>query len=65
MLDEVQTGLGRTGSWFAYQDSGITPDVLTCAKALAGGVACGVMIARTEIAPSLRPGTCSSGAASA
>ncbi|RUL85055.1 aspartate aminotransferase family protein [Tautonia sociabilis] len=56
MLDEVQTGLGRTGSWFAYQHSGITPDVLTCAKALAGGIACGVMIARPEVAPSLRPG---------
>lgn len=56
MLDEVQTGLGRTGSWFAYQESGIVPDVLTCAKALAGGVACGVMIARSEIAESLRPG---------
>ncbi|WP_169978851.1 aspartate aminotransferase family protein [Tautonia rosea] len=56
MLDEVQTGLGRTGSWFAYQHANITPDVLTCAKALAGGVACGVMIASTEVAPSLRPG---------
>jgi predicted acetylornithine/succinylornithine family transaminase len=56
MLDEVQTGLGRTGAWFAYQHSGITPDVLTCAKALAGGVACGVMIASPEVAPSLRPG---------
>ncbi len=56
MLDEVQTGLGRTGSWFAYQDSGIVPDVLTCAKALAGGVACGVMIASSEVAESLRPG---------
>ena len=56
MLDEVQTGLGRTGSWFAYQQSGVIPDVLTCAKALAGGVACGVMIARPEVAESLRPG---------
>ncbi len=56
MLDEVQTGLGRTGAWFAYQHSGIVPDVLTCAKALAGGVACGVMIARTEIAETLKPG---------
>ncbi|QDV33906.1 aspartate aminotransferase family protein [Tautonia plasticadhaerens] len=56
MLDEVQTGLGRTGAWFAYQHSGVTPDVLTCAKALAGGVACGVMIASEAVAPSLRPG---------
>jgi acetylornithine/N-succinyldiaminopimelate aminotransferase len=56
MLDEVQTGLGRTGTWFAYQQSGIEPDVLTCAKALAGGLACGVMIARPEVAATLQPG---------
>lgn len=56
MLDEVQTGLGRTGHWFAYQHFGIEPDVLTCAKALAGGVACGVMIAKAEIAAALKPG---------
>ena len=37
ILDEVQTGLGRTGRWFAYQHAGITPDVLTLAKALGGG----------------------------
>ncbi len=56
MLDEVQTGLGRTGKWFGYQHSTIEPDVLTCAKALAGGVACGVMIARPEYAQALKPG---------
>jgi predicted acetylornithine/succinylornithine family transaminase len=56
ILDEVQTGLGRTGAWFAYQHSGAEPDILTCAKALAGGVACGVMLARPEIAAELRPG---------
>ncbi|CAN5885559.1 acetylornithine transaminase [soil metagenome] len=56
MLDEVQTGLGRTGRWFAYQHSSIVPDVLTCAKALAGGVAAGVMMARREVAVSLKPG---------
>ena len=56
MLDEVQTGLGRTGTWFAYQQSGIEPDVLTCAKALAGGLACGVLIARREVAAVLKPG---------
>lgn len=56
ILDEVQTGLGRTGKWFAYQHSGIEPDALTCAKALAGGVACGVLIARSELAASLQPG---------
>ncbi len=56
MLDEVQTGLGRTGKWFAYQHSYIQPDVLTCAKALAGGIACGVMIARREVAAIFKPG---------
>ena len=57
MLDEVQTGMGRTGAWFAYQhDEGIEPDVLTCAKALAGGFAAGVMIARPEVASVLKPG---------
>jgi len=56
ILDEVQTGLGRTGSWFAYQEFGITPDVLTCAKALAGGVAAGVMMAKPEYAALLKPG---------
>src|SRR5581483_121543 len=55
-LDEVQTGRGRTGAWFAYQHAGITPDVLTCAKALAGGVACGVMMAKPEVAAVLKPG---------
>ena len=57
MFDEVQTGLGRTGSWFAYQQTSVQPDVMTLAKGLAAGVACGAMIAREEIAKSLRPGT--------
>jgi acetylornithine/N-succinyldiaminopimelate aminotransferase len=56
MLDEVQTGMGRTGKWFAYQHHGIVPDVLTCAKALAGGIAAGVMIAQPSVAASLVPG---------
>jgi acetylornithine/N-succinyldiaminopimelate aminotransferase len=56
ILDEVQTGMGRTGTWFAYQHYGITPDLLTCAKALAGGVAAGVMLARPEHAARLQPG---------
>jgi acetylornithine/succinyldiaminopimelate/putrescine aminotransferase len=56
ILDEVQTGLGRTGEWFAYKHFGIEPDVLTCAKALAGGVAAGVLLAKTEVAASLKPG---------
>ena len=56
IFDEVQTGLGRTGSWFGYQQFGVEPDIMTLAKGLAGGVACGAMIARTEVAASLRPG---------
>lgn len=57
ILDEVQTGMGRTGKWFAYQHYGIEPDIMTLAKSLGGGVAIGAMTARNEIAASLRPGT--------
>ena len=56
ILDEVQTGLGRTGTWFAYEHEGATPDILTCAKALAGGVAAGVMMARPGVAKIFKPG---------
>jgi acetylornithine/N-succinyldiaminopimelate aminotransferase len=56
ILDEVQTGMGRTGEWFAYQHTGAAPDILTCAKALAGGVAAGVMVATSDIALSFKPG---------
>jgi acetylornithine/succinyldiaminopimelate/putrescine aminotransferase len=45
MLDEVQTGLGRTGRWFAHQHHGITPDVMTLAKGLGGGVPIGACLA--------------------
>jgi acetylornithine/N-succinyldiaminopimelate aminotransferase len=45
ILDEVQTGLGRTGRWFAHQHSGITPDVMTLAKGLGGGVPIGACLA--------------------
>src|SRR4051794_27461415 len=57
MFDEVQTGMGRTGRWYAHQHWGVRPDVVTLAKALAGGVACGGVIARPEVAIKLRPGT--------
>lgn len=56
MFDEVQTGMARTGEWFAYQTFGVQPDVMTLAKGLAGGVACGALLATPEVAPSLRPG---------
>ena len=57
ILDEVTTGLGRTGKWFGYQHFDIEPDIITMAKALGGGVAIGAMMAREEIAASLVPGT--------
>ena len=56
VFDEVQTGCGRTGEWFGYQKFGVTPDVMTLAKSLCGGVAGGAMLTTAEIAPSLRPG---------
>jgi acetylornithine/N-succinyldiaminopimelate aminotransferase len=56
MFDEVQTGCGRTGEWFAYQKFGVTPDAMTLAKAVCGGIAGGALIAKKEIAPALRPG---------
>ena len=56
ILDEVQTGMGRTGKWFAYQHFGVEPDILTLAKALGGGVAIGAMIAKEEVAAAFVPG---------
>jgi len=57
ILDEVQTGIGRTGKWFAYQHYDVQPDIITMAKALGGGVAIGAMMAAPEVAASLVPGT--------
>jgi len=57
ILDEVQTGIGRTGKLFAYEHFGVTPDIMTLAKALAGGAPIGTMLAREEIAASFTPGT--------
>ncbi len=56
MFDEVQCGCGRTGDWFAYQHYGVTPDVMTLAKALCGGITGGALLTTPQIAPSLRPG---------
>ena len=57
IFDEVQTGMGRTGHWFAFQKHGVEPDAITLAKALAGGVACGGLLARKPFAEKLVPGT--------
>ena len=56
ILDEIQTGVGRTGSWFAYQGEGIVPDAVALAKGLAGGVPIGALVAFGEAAELLRPG---------
>ena len=56
MLDEVQTGLGRTGHWFAFQALGLEPDVVTMAKALGNGMPVGACWARAEVAAAFGPG---------
>ncbi len=56
VFDEVQTGCGRTGEWFGYQYFGVEPDIMTLAKAISGSLPGAAMLARREIAPSLRPG---------
>jgi acetylornithine/N-succinyldiaminopimelate aminotransferase len=57
IFDEIQVGLGRTGKLFAYEHYGITPDIMTLAKSLAGGLPIGALLARDEIAKSFIPGT--------
>ncbi len=57
IIDEVQTGLGRTGRWFGYQHApAVRPDIVTMAKALGNGVPIGACWARTEVAEAFRPG---------
>ena len=56
VVDEVQTGLGRTGRWFAFQHAGIQPDVVTVAKALGNGVPIGACWARADVADAFEPG---------
>ena len=56
MMDEIQTGMCRTGTWFAFQHSGIKPDVMTLAKALGNGVPIGACLARGKAASVFGPG---------
>ncbi len=57
IFDEVQSGMGRTGKWFGHQHWPITPDVVTLAKALGGGIAIGGLLAKPEVGEKLVPGT--------
>lgn len=57
IFDEVQTGFGRTGTLYAYEQTGVTPDILTTAKALGGGFPIGAMLTTSAIAAHLKPGT--------
>ena len=57
IFDEVQVGMGRTGKLFAHEHFGVTPDIMTLAKALAGGAPIGCMLAKEEVAASFGPGT--------
>ena len=56
VMDEVQTGLGRTGQWFGYENAGITPDVVTLAKALGGGLPMGAILVTGEAKELFEPG---------
>jgi predicted acetylornithine/succinylornithine family transaminase len=56
ILDEVQTGVGRTGKWFAHEHSGVTPDIMSLAKGLAGGVPIGAMLCTEEVSKGFAPG---------
>lgn len=56
IFDEVQCGIGRTGKLFAYEWSGVIPDIMTLAKALGGGVPIGAMLAKDSVASTFKPG---------
>lgn len=57
IVDEVQTGIGRTGRWFGFQHLGVVPDIVTLAKALGGGFPIGACLTTQEIAATFKPGT--------
>lgn len=57
VVDEVQTGMGRTGKWFGFQHFGVVPDIISLAKALGGGVPIGAIMTTPEIAKTFTPGT--------
>ena len=57
ILDEIQTGMGRTGKWFAFQHTGIRPDVMTLAKSLGNGVPIGACLANEKAASVMKPGS--------
>jgi acetylornithine/N-succinyldiaminopimelate aminotransferase len=57
IFDEVQVGMGRTGTLFAYEQEGVSPDIMTLAKALGNGLPIGAMLATEEVAASFTPGT--------
>jgi len=57
LLDEVQTGMGRTGAWFAHQHERIEPDAMSLAKGIAGGIPLGALLAREDVAKVFTPGT--------
>jgi acetylornithine/N-succinyldiaminopimelate aminotransferase len=57
VVDEVQTGIGRTGTLFAFEQAGIRPDIVTLAKGLAGGVPIGAVLAREDVAAAFTPGS--------
>src|SRR5689334_11342370 len=57
LVDEVQTGMGRTGAWFAHQHERVEPDAMSLAKGIAGGMPLGALLAREEVARAFTPGT--------
>jgi len=56
ILDEIQTGIGRTGAWFGFQHAGIMPDIVTMAKGLGNGMPIGAVWAKREVAEAIKPG---------